>query len=244
MGKSDLLFTLHPVILAFARLFSLFVLSPFFSGKSMPMSIRVAAAFGCSLCLAPPILESHTSSNHLLLHIFQELLVGYFIGFLFSLIFEAVAFAGQMVGTLMGLSLTELFDPLSSSYHPLLSRLFSLFLFILFFALDLHHPLLKLLWASFETIPLGWTQNLILGLIEMTTLMFSHALEFALYPLSVLLLLIATFAAISRFFPIFWIGFPLQLVIGLIALALGLHLFPPLLRHSFYQTLEWIKNAL
>lgn len=62
----------------------------------------------------------------------KEVLVGYLIGFLFSLIFEAAALAGQVVGTLGGFSATELVDPLANSSQPLISRLFVLTVFVLF----------------------------------------------------------------------------------------------------------------
>lgn len=231
MGKSDLFYALRPVVLLFARLSGFFLISPLFSGKSLSVVIRLGCALACSLILAPSLLQNSSdtidSSLLFILHVLKEVAIGYLIGFLFSLLFEAAAFAGQLIGTLMGFSATELFDPLVSSYHPLLARFFSLLIFSLFLTLDLHHPLLRLLYDSFEIIPLNYPflELTIFGFIKMSNSMFHYALEWSIFPLTLLLSLIAIFALLSRFFSIFWIGFPLQLIVGLTAIGASLHFF-------------------
>ena len=238
-------------ILLASRFCGFFLLSPLFSGRAIPKNIRCGLSLACTLLLAPPLLSQHTPILEepllLSLQVIKELAIGYLLGFIFSLIFEAAAFAGQVVGTLMGLSATELLDPLSSQQHPLMARLFSLFLFTLFVSLDLHHPLLRLLYESFQTLPVNsypFSFETIRGVIEASGLLFHQALSFAIFPLTVLLSLIALFALISRFFPVFWIGFPLQVFIGLIAVSTGIAFFAPLLENAFYKTLEIVMNSI
>jgi flagellar biosynthesis protein FliR len=239
------------LILLFARLSGFFLLSPLFSDKAIPKTIRLGFAAACSLLIAPPLWgQLHFTIEHPLLfsiQLLKEIAIGFLIGFLFSLLIEAAAFAGQLVGTLMGFSATELFDPLSSTSHPLLSRFFSLFVFTLFLTLDLHHLLLRLLYESFEALPLNiplFTHTTIFAIIDASQLLFHFALEFAIFPLIALLLLLAIFALLSRFFPIFWIGFPFQLYIGLIALGASAVFIPPLLEHTFFQFWELTKKYI
>lgn len=239
------------VLLLFARFAGFFLFSPLFSDKGIPKSIRLGLAFVCSLILAPPLSARHPftfeNPSLLALQMLQEGAIGYLMGFLFSLLFEAAAFAGQLVGTTMGFSATELLDPAATSSHPLMARLFSLVACALFFALDLHHPLLRLLYGSFEAIPplrYPFTYETAFAAIQGTSLLFQQALTFATFPLTLLLALIALFAILSRFLPIFWIGFPLQLLVGLLAIAAGMSLFSPLLERGFAQFWGLFKNLV
>ncbi len=231
----------------FARLIGFFLLSPLFADRGIPTWVRFGLALACSLLLLPPLSSQMaiTTAHPLLFatELLKECALGYLLGFLFSLLFEAAAFAGQLVGTLTGFSATELLDPLSNSKHPLVARLFSLTLFALFLALDLHHPLLRLLYDSYATIP----PTLTLGMVESTARLFQHALAYALFPLTILLIVILCFAIISRFFPnmqIFWTGFPIQLLVGFGAIAFAVGFFGQILQGAFHEFWTLAKNLL
>lgn len=230
LGEFTLFFSL------FARLLGFFLLSPLFSNKGIPTWARIACALASSLLLFPPLFSQVILKIEapllLVTHLLKEVAIGYLLGFLFSLLFEAVAFAGEWIGVLSGFSATELFDPLSNTSNPLLSRLFVLTLFALFFSLDLDHPLLKILYESYTTI----TPTLSWGVIEATSHLFIHALSYALIPLTLLSFVILSFALISRFFPdiaIFWTGFPIQLLIGIGAVTLAIGYFREVLQKAF-----------
>lgn len=231
-GELTLFFSL------FARFIGFFLLSPLFANKGIPPWARIASAVAISLLLFPPIVALGILKIEfpllLIVHLIKELAIGYLIGFLFSLLFEAVAFAGEWIGTLSGFSATELLDPLSNTSHPLLSRFFVLTLFALFFSLDLDHPLLRLLYESYTTI----TPTFSWAVVEATSHLFVHALSYALIPLLLLSFVTLSFALISRFFPalsIFWTGFPLQLLIGIGAIAIAIGYFRELLQKGFME---------
>ncbi len=239
------------VVLLFSRFTGFFLISPLFAQKGIPKSIRLGTALVCSLILAPPLSARHTLNLEgpelLILHILREGAIGYLMGFLFSLLFEAAAFAGQIVGTVMGFSLTELLDPQATSSYPLMARLYSVVACALFLALDLHHPLLRLLYGSFEIIPplrFPFTHEVAQTFIAASSLLFKQALAFAAFPLTFLLALIALFALLARFLPIFWIGFPLQLLVGLFAIAASTYLFVPLLQKGFAQFWVLFQNLV
>lgn len=224
-----------------------FLFSPLFSERGIPTWIRFSLALACSLLLLPPLSSQITLTldNPILFatEMIKEAALGYLLGFLFSLIFEAAAFAGQIVGTLTGFSATELLDPISNARSPLISKLFSLTLFALFLSLDLHHLLLRLLYESYQTT----SSILTMGMVEATTRLFHHALTLALFPLTILLIVILCFAIISRFFPslqIFWTGFPIQLLIGFGALAVAMGFFSQILQGAFYEFWTLAKKML
>ncbi len=239
MSSSDFL----TALLFFARTSGFFLISPLFSKVHIPKSVRFGFAALCALVLIPPLslkVEIEIESSLFWIAFVKELAIGYLLGFLFSLIFEAVALAGQVVGTLSGFSLTELFG--AGMNDSIFTKLFVLTLFALFLSLDLHHLLLKFLFESFDTVPLlpnGFSFT------KAASLLFEQAIFYAFTPFLFLTLLLLTFAVIARALPdlqIFWIGFPLQLFVSMIAIAMGLTFFEEILQKAFFEFLTLAKT--
>lgn len=235
-------------LLFFARMSGFFLLSPLFSRLAVPSFVRLGLALACSAFVFSPLLVHLTlptlSLPFFLLLCVKELMIGYGIGLLFALLIEAAALAGQFVGTLMGFSATELLDPRANSEHPMLGRAYALLIMTLFLSLDLHHVLLRFLSVSFETFPLHTFPKLnLLEFVEMSGLLFHIALDFAFIPLVLLMSLLTLYAILARFFPIFWVGFPLAQLIGFGAIALSLSLFTPILEKGFALFIEVGKKV-
>jgi flagellar biosynthesis protein FliR len=240
-------------ILIFARFTGFFLIAPLFTRLSIPSYTRIGLAFSISLLIAPSLLQQQTLkipewSIFFALQIIKEMAIGYLCGFVFSLLFEAGAFAGQLVGTLAGFSATEFLDPFSRTEHPLLARFFPLILFALFLSFDLHHTLIRLLFESFNTFPLEeielFSHQRVFAILEAVAYFFQQAISLALYPLIILSMIIAMIALLSRFFPIFWLSFPLQFLVGAIAIASGIHFFPPLVKKAYFQFWVLVKNTI
>lgn len=174
------------------------------------------------------------------MQLLKEVSVGYLFGFLFSLLMEGAAFAGQIFGVMSGFSATELISSAEASEHPFMARLFSLLVFTLFLGLDFHHVLIRMLFESIKAVPLitvsPFSFEIVSSIIEATTRLFHHALNYAIFPLLTLSLLLAVIAVTSRFLPhLFWISFPLQSITGITSLALALYFFTPTLERAFYE---------
>lgn len=233
------------------RSFGLFVLSPLFSSRGIPLSVRAGVAIGIALVMAPPLLGPIEQDRNLLSLvpiILKEVALGYLFGFLFSLLFEAAALAGQVIGVMSGFSATELLSFLNVSEHPFMARLFSLFAFALFLAMDFHHFLIRMLYESFQAVPLTFnlfSSDSIHNLIEATSRLFHHALSFAFFPLLTLALLIVLLSLASRFLPhLFWAAFPLQSLVGIVSIGIAFLFFIPILEKAFYEFVALTKKVL
>lgn len=231
-------------ITIFSRFFGFFVLSPLFSKQGIPHWVGAILALSCSLLLFPPLsTQIHIvieNPSLLSLQIVQEIFLGYLIGFLFAIIFEAAALAGQIVGSLTGFSAVELLHPLYNTPYPLMAKFFSISIFTLFLSMDFHHLLLHILYGSFFTTPIA-TQSI----LESSSQIFQQAISYAFVPLTFLSMLIIFFAAIARFLPnlqIFWIGFPLQIIIGLLSIALAFKFFSSILQDNIYTMLTSLRK--
>ncbi|MCH9610564.1 MAG: Flagellar biosynthetic protein FliR [Chlamydiales bacterium] len=230
-------------LLIFARLLGFFLLSPLFAKRNIPSSVRFGLAAVCSLLLAPPLtlkLQFDIDSPLFWITFGKELILGYALGFLFSLLFEAAALTGQIIGTMGGFSITELFG--AGMHNSIFAKFFSLTLFTLFLATDLHHILLRFLYESFDTIailPNG------LHLATSSSAIFWNAFSYAFVPFLALSLLLVCFAIIARSVPdlqIFWVGFPLQLLIAILTITIALSSFGEILQKAFFEFLTLAKR--
>lgn len=223
----------------FAKSIGFFCLSPLFRYLQTPFFLRFAFALLLSILIFPSLQTAEIPSPLFMIHLLKEVLLGYLLGFIFSLLFEAAALAGEVIGSMMGLSLTEVFDPVSNNSSPFLARFFALVTVTLFFSLDLHHGLIKIL---FETTNINYHT-----ILESLSFLFSQMLRFALIPfflLSVLLVALAIAARVFPDFPIMWTGFPLQLIVGVVGITIAIHYFPELINHGFSYLLKLVKGDI
>lgn len=225
------------VLLPFLRVLALFSAAPLLSHKSVPVRARVAASFAIALVVAPfagvPEGLPLASMAGLGL-VVQQVLIGLALGFAARLLFAVFEIAGEFIGLQMGFSFAGFFDPHGGSESAVGSWLHTLAL-LLFVALDGHLLLVDTLVGTFRTLPIApepWAALAKLRVDLLAGEMFRLALVLAL-PATVLMLfvnLVLGFA--SRVAPqlnIFAVGFPVTLLAGLVALALGAqHMLEPL----------------
>ena len=241
MSSSDFL----TLLLFFARTSGFFLISPLFAKKNIPLGVRFGFAALVSLVLIPPLslnISWQIDSSLFLLTFAKEVAIGYLLGFLFSLIFEAAALGGQVVGTLAGFSITELLDPQSGIENSLFAKLFALTIFAFFLACDLHHYLIRFLFESFDFLPLFPDT---FSIAKASSQLFEHALSFAFIPMVFLGFVLVSMAVIARALPelpIFFVGFPLQLLVGILATALALSFFADTLRETFFHWLDLCRH--
>ncbi len=237
----------------FSRISGFFLISPLFANRKIPLALRFGLAVSFTLLVAPSFFSTVTPSTYpsylLFLNIIKEVLIGYLLGFIFSLLVEGATLAGQMVGTLSGFSATELLNPITTSY-PLFGRVFSLFLCTLLLALDLHHTFLLTLYESFTLLPVApfpFNEPLVTDLIKGTARLFQHAFMYASIPFMILFLVIIIFAITSRILPnfqVFWIGFPIQLFVGIGAVILAVGYFSEILHQVFAELIHLSRRIL
>lgn len=243
MPSSSLLF-----FSLFARALGFFLFSPLFRWQPFPAFLRLSFAFFIALALTPTFFQAPPSlpSPLFAIELLKEVALGYLVGFVFSLLFEAAALAGETIGTMMGLSLTEIFDPLENTSSPLMSRFFALTVALFIFSLDLHHLFIRTFYESFSLLPLHvnpLSSQTLQTIIAASASLFTTMLHFAALPFSLLFLVLGFLALLARFFPdfpIFWLGFPLQLLVGLLSVSAAICFFPEIIE----STLLELKNVI
>lgn len=141
------------------RVAPVFAMAPPFSLTRTPTSFRVFFSLGLAALLASSLPPSAHLSDfgpaHLVIVAARELMIGSIFVLAFQLTFGALYLAGRTVDIQAGYGLATLIDPTSQAQSPLVGSMLAYAAGAVFFAMDGHVSLLKLLAASLETIPLG-----------------------------------------------------------------------------------------
>ena len=154
-----------PYVLVFSslllslRVSPVFAMAPPFTFSQVPVVFRVLFGVGISACLigADPAVATVTdiAPGHLLAAGARELMLGAIFVLAFQLMFAALYVAGRTLDIQAGFGLALVIDPATQTETPLIGTLFAYGAAAVFFAMNGHVELLRILRASLEAIPLG-----------------------------------------------------------------------------------------
>jgi flagellar biosynthesis protein FliR len=146
-------------MLAFVRIASMLALMPIFGSASIPVQLKAGLALVLCFILFPFIQQHATvplpqTTGLFIYKMVLEIFVGVVIGFVATLLFSAVQFAGYLVDALTGFSFVELVDPFTDTSITVFGQLNILIFTIVFFLINGHYFMLLAVEKSFEVIPL------------------------------------------------------------------------------------------
>ena len=212
-------------LLILVRMFTMFVLAPFFSSDVIPARIRIALAVYVTACIFPmtvsqigPVPENMFSYALLIM---SEALIGLLIGFLMSIIFAAFQLAATFFSFQMALGIAEVIDPFSEIGITVVGQLWTLMGIMVFIAIDGPHMLIMGTFESYRTVRLfdivRDSKTVTKALIDAFGAMFVVALKLSFPILMTLFLLAVTLGLLAKAAPqmnVFMLGFPIQIGVG------------------------------
>ena len=208
--------------------FLLFV--PVFSSKNIPMTVKVAAMILLSVffCLVTPpaISIKEVSSLRVILLLGSEATYGLALGVIANVLFSTVKLGGRIAEHQMGLSMAQILDPMSDEQGQPVGSLLEIIFIISFLAANGHHLLIKVIQRSYELFPAGkipTVATLASNMLEATSTMLTAGLRLAAPILAVMLVLLIALAFLARLVPemnIFFISFPLRILLCLAMLVI------------------------
>jgi flagellar biosynthetic protein FliR len=226
---------LYYAMLLFLRTSGLFVLSPIFGRKNVPNGAKAGLALLLSylfLSAYPPsgaVFTGNVAQYALLCT--KELAIGLIMGYLTILFFDVAAMAGQLMDVQIGFGMAQIFDPETNNQVSLVSRLLDYALLLFFLVADGHHTLIRILFFSFEKIPVGQVllpQSIALVVGQAVGLAFSMAVTVALPIIAAELLLEAALGILTRSVPqlnVFVVGIPAKVIIGILIIMITIPAF-------------------
>jgi len=237
---------LEVFLLVFVRMTGLFVIAPVFGRRNIPAYFKIGFSFFMALILintaAVQGLSGDLSVFSYALAVIKEFIVGISIGFISYLTFTAIYIAGEVIDMQIGFGIVNVIDPASNIQIPVTSNLYFIISMLLLFAIKGHHMIIKALFDSFSSLPLGeasFDAGLADGLINVFSTMFATGIRIAAPMVAAILLADIALGVVSKMVPqmnIFVIGMPLKILLGFVILVITLPLFISVMEEVFGES--------
>lgn len=242
------------LILIFTRISSFLVITPVFFPNGTPKILKAAMGLILSFAMVNFIGYDETLNFNndisFIVAVINEIAAGLILGFVTTIWFNFIKMAGSFMDLQMGLGMLNMYDPNSKVNTTLISNLTHWIALLIFFILDGHHMLIRMLGESFSIIKIGTnimgqaTSTIIIdGMISYFVLAFKISLPLVL----IIIISDIVMGLISRSVPqlnIMILGMPIKFLIGIssfiIALPMiikitvgGIDLIPDLIKAIF-----------
>ena len=161
----------------------------------------------------------------------KEFAAGYTVGYIVDLFLMIISFGGHIIDFQLGLSMAKVYDPQTNAQMPITGSLFQAYLMLLFFAVDGHLALIKILITSADIVPYGGiviTQGLAQRVIDIFLQCLEMGMSFSLPILAAEFLVEMGIGILNKVVPqisIFVINIQLKIIVGF---GLLIILFSPL----------------
>lgn len=230
------------LLLPFMRISGLFAAMIGLGAKTMPKQVRILLTLTLTIVIVPivpPTPIEELFSLRTWLEVVQQLLIGIGIGFISMMVLNTFVVAGQIVAMQTGLGFASIVDPVNGINVPAVGQFFLILSTLLFWAVDGHLAMLKMIVMSFETLPIasGWWEALnYKKIVDWMAWIFIAAVNLSLAPMVALLVINLAFGIMTKASPqlnIFSIGFAVTQICGLILIWLVMSEF------AFHFDQQW-----
>jgi len=226
-----------PYMVAFAmvlaRITGLMLIAPFYSAGNIPVMVKMGLVGTLTLVVmiqtGPMPLPGDFNAVRMIGLLVGEVLVGFLMGMVVAVLVSSVHFAGQLIGSQMGMTMANLVDPTTQQQASLVGTVLNAVTLLLFLAFDGHLMLLQALFESWEIVPLNkvWpnAEAILPELVRVGGRLFEIGLRLALPVVVATTFINIGLAIIARTVPqvnVFQLGFILTMLVGLTMLALSL----------------------
>jgi flagellar biosynthetic protein FliR len=219
-------------LMVFLRASAMMLSSPVFGAQTTPITIRVLVTASISAALTFVVKHSFgpipTSLYDLAAVGVHEILAGLLIGSFMSLAMQIGQIAGSIMDIQVGLSSSQIMNPVSGIQVTVLAQYKFMLGVVLFLTCDAHHIVIRAFVRSYDAMPgLNMTTFPLLqdGLIHLVTAVSLLSIQIAAPVMAIALLLDGTFGLINRAVPqiqIMQVGLPAKLCLGLVAVSFAL----------------------
>lgn len=145
--------------LVLLRMLAYVISSAVFGSPLVNTPVKILLALVLSMLLFPVVKVSNVDylviSNEIISLAVRELIVGLALGFLTRLFFFVVSMTGDLVSISVGLSASQLYNPMMGSQGGVIEQFYSTLATLVFLAINGHHMLISAIAQSYELIPVS-----------------------------------------------------------------------------------------
>lgn len=216
------------------RVGTIVAMTPIFGTSWAPAQVKVGLSAILAIALMPfvPVQQVATPAA-LTLVVVHEAVIGLAIASSVRILVGAAEFGGYLVGFQLGFAYAAVVDPQSGVRNNVLAALYGSLAMLVLFGTDVHHQVIRLLLASYDTVPVAVATGIHGSLVETVTRMLGLVIvvgaQLAAPVVLALLLVELVMGVITRAAPslnLATVGAPLRLLVGLTALATAIQVVP------------------
>ena len=142
------------------RMSGCILLNPVFGRRNIPSIVRAGLVLVLTVLIyftQAAEMEDFTvdSSVEFAVLLLKEFAVGYLLGFLLELLDMIFTFVGTIIDFQMGISMAQVYDPQSGVQVALTGKILQIYYLLIFFAVDGHLVLMKILINAGDLVPYG-----------------------------------------------------------------------------------------
>jgi flagellar biosynthesis protein FliR len=231
-------------LLIWIRVTTMLYVFPVFQAQQVPTPVRIGLGMLISFVLyhVVPTTQPLPDLGALFVAAFSQVLLGLVVGFVAYLVFTGIQFAGEILDIQIGFAVANVLSPQSQQQVTIIGEL-ELTLATLFFLISNSHLLfLQGIGGSFHLVPLPYVTldpsvaGNVVGFLQDA---FLIVLKIAAPPAIALFIVNIALGLMSRVAPqmnVFVVGFPLQIGVGLIMMAISVPLLGYVAPQLFDQT--------
>jgi flagellar biosynthesis protein FliR len=237
-------------VLVLTRVSAFFLVTPIFSGQTIPETIKVSMVFLISIffsMFSPSVINpAHIDPVLAVMLITNEAIFGFALGLIVILIFSAVQQCGQIIEREMGYTMSEILDPMTGESGQPLSLMIEMIFMLLFLSANGHHLLLLITSRSFEIFPTGSIPAipiLLEGITRAGSEMLVAGLRLTAPMLAAFLVMLVVIGILARIMPdmdILFISMPLRIGLGLMMIGM----FLPFINGYITEFADWMDKLL
>jgi flagellar biosynthetic protein FliR len=219
------------------RISAFVFVAPYFSQSGiMPTRVKAGLSFFVALLLyttLPQAQLDYSTEIGFSIIVLKEGITGLLIGFAANICNSIILFTGRMIDMEIGLSMANVFDPMTNSQVSVTGNLYNYLVLLLLLVSDMHLFLFQAITDSFEVIPVGQTLFDTDQLYEaLTTFMSDYmVIGFRIFlPVFICIMMLnvilGIMAKVSPQMNMFAVGIQLKVMVGLGVLFLTIPLLP------------------
>lgn len=227
---------------------------PPFNSRTIPNNVKVLLSLSMALIIFPSVGVSLDIMSldyfEIFSYIASELIFGLVIGFIVAAVFAGMQAAGRIVDINNGFGFSQIVDPVSNISTTPTSNFFTVLAATLFVTIGGHNLLIGAIVKSYVVAPIGKVifQSAVLEiLIRSFGDIIIIGLKIAAPIMATLILTEVVLAVMARIIPqipVFIVGFPLKILVSLVAVAYTMVNTVPYLQGLFENSFMDIDNLL
>jgi flagellar biosynthesis protein FliR len=239
-------------LLIMVRVFTMLMIFPIFSSIQIPRHARFGLGLLISFLLfriVPPIALLNNYYD-LIVAIIAQVVLGMIVGYIAQLVFVGIMFAGEVIDLQIGFAVANVINPSTQQNITIIGELELAIATLIFLATNGHHLFLQGMAGSFALAPLPFIRldpSVMNDAVTFLSLALVNAFKIAAPPAAALFITNIGLALMARVAPqmnVFVIGFPIQIGVGLVTLAISMSLMATVLPEIFHDVARQMDQVM